>query len=347
MPTVIRDPTPSWLKKENASVFDSPTIQAIRWLAGMIGADDPQSQVLGLMNPTEVGPAGGLAGAMQRLAAKGKKPITAYHGSPHDFDKFSTANIGTGEGAQAYGHGLYFAERPDTAQAYRKTLSHFGHASEMPDNMTKSVLLDGKVVSGSTPSNQLTPLERAALAKHYEGGIQARAIDQVKDTLKYLTPGSPSHTQELETLDALMKNDLTGRVQPFTGRTYEVNIHADPEDFLDWDQPLSQQSVAVQTELGTRLNSRELGLTGSQRFGGAPTGEDIYTRLGRPGVASNFLKEIKIPGIKYLDQGSRAAGKGTRNYVVFDAQIIDIMKKYGVPAAVAASLARSSQEPGR
>ena len=38
--------------------------------------------------------------------------IKAYHSSPHDFDKFDLAKIGTGEGAQVYGHGLYFAENP-------------------------------------------------------------------------------------------------------------------------------------------------------------------------------------------------------------------------------------------
>ena len=40
------------------------------------------------------------------------KGIRAYHSSPHDFDKFDLAKIGTGEGAQVYGHGLYFAESP-------------------------------------------------------------------------------------------------------------------------------------------------------------------------------------------------------------------------------------------
>ena len=33
---------------------------------------------------------------------------TVWHGSPHKFDKFDSSKIGTGEGAQAYGHGLYF-----------------------------------------------------------------------------------------------------------------------------------------------------------------------------------------------------------------------------------------------
>jgi hypothetical protein len=45
-----------------------------------------------------------------------RQGIRAYHGSPHSFDKFSTSQIGTGEGAQAYGRGLYFAEREKTAE---------------------------------------------------------------------------------------------------------------------------------------------------------------------------------------------------------------------------------------
>jgi hypothetical protein len=63
--------------------------------------------------PARVGGMGGLGGA----------PIKAYHGSPHDFDAFDLSKIGTGEGAQAYGHGLYFAENPDVARGYRDTLS--------------------------------------------------------------------------------------------------------------------------------------------------------------------------------------------------------------------------------
>jgi hypothetical protein len=42
----------------------------------------------------------------------------AYHGTPYEVDRFSTEKIGTGEGAQAYGWGLYFAEARDVAQKY-------------------------------------------------------------------------------------------------------------------------------------------------------------------------------------------------------------------------------------
>ena len=54
-----------------------------------------------------------------------EKGIVAYHGSPHDFDRFSTEHIGAGEGAQAYGHGLYFAENEGVAKSYQQSLS--GH----------------------------------------------------------------------------------------------------------------------------------------------------------------------------------------------------------------------------
>lgn len=56
---------------------------------------------------------------------------SAYHGSPHTFDKFSLSKIGTGEGAQAYGHGLYFAGSKDVAEYYKETLSKFNYGDHI------------------------------------------------------------------------------------------------------------------------------------------------------------------------------------------------------------------------
>jgi hypothetical protein len=52
-------------------------------------------------------------------------------------------------------------------------------------------------------------------------------------------------------------------------------------------------------------------------------------------AAASALRERGIPGIKYLDAGSRAAGDGSRNYVVFDDKIVEILRKYGIMAPVA------------
>jgi hypothetical protein len=44
-----------------------------------------------------------------------------YHGSPHDIKgSLNLKNVGTGEGVQVYGWGLYFAENPDVAETYKK-----------------------------------------------------------------------------------------------------------------------------------------------------------------------------------------------------------------------------------
>ena len=47
----------------------------------------------------------------------------AWHGSPHAFTRFSSAHIGSGEGAQGFGWGLYFAESRDVAEYYRDMFS--------------------------------------------------------------------------------------------------------------------------------------------------------------------------------------------------------------------------------
>jgi hypothetical protein len=60
------------------------------------------------------------------------QPLTAYHGTPHTIQgQFDINKVGTGEGAQAYGHGIYFAESPDVADIYRKTLTEFKKPKEL------------------------------------------------------------------------------------------------------------------------------------------------------------------------------------------------------------------------
>jgi hypothetical protein len=55
--------------------------------------------------------------------------LTVYHGTPHKFDKFKTSKIGTGEGNQAFGWGLYFAESRMVAKQYQASVT-----SKQPGN---------------------------------------------------------------------------------------------------------------------------------------------------------------------------------------------------------------------
>ena len=58
--------------------------------------------------------------------------IGGWHGSPHDIPmgrSMLMEKIGTGEGAQAYGHGLYVAEGKNVADTYAKSLAGYVDAS--------------------------------------------------------------------------------------------------------------------------------------------------------------------------------------------------------------------------
>ena len=52
-----------------------------------------------------------------------------------------------------------------------------------------------------------------------------------------------------------------------------------------------------------------------------------------------MLNQSGIPGIRYLDQGSRGAGDGSRNYVLFDDKPIEILRRYASGGDVGPSAA--------
>ena len=128
---------------------------------------------------------------------------------------------------------------------------------------------------------------------------------------------------------------------------YEVNIGADPEHFLHWDKPLSEQSAYVQAALrdwnarqpaDQQLPSRVFGKSPQDLV--EPSGQSIYKHFSGvagndPAAGATALQQAGIPGIRYLDQGSRGAGEGTHNYAVFDANTIDILRKYGIAGLIA------------
>ena len=83
-----------------------------------------------------------LARARSRLQSAGVEPAQtppsfegegymhlAWHGSPHRFDQFTTDAIGSGEGQQAFGWGLYFADQKEVADHYKEILAKKGEGA--------------------------------------------------------------------------------------------------------------------------------------------------------------------------------------------------------------------------
>ena len=259
-------------------------------------------------------------------AAKGG--ITAYHGSPYSFDRFDISKIGTGEGAQAYGHGLYFAGNEDVAKSYRDVLS--------PGKWSYA----DKPASETWDASALDYLDKKVAN---DKGVPA-AIDEAIGRLKnssdfynqtYASGGGGSNLYD-NAIARLQRLDPS-QVKP-AGSVYQVNINADPEQFLDWDKPLSEQSPHVQQNLADVLRYHKVPLNnnaGGETTGGQMMGY-LQSRFGNDVDPASELSDNNIPGIKYLDQGSRGAGGGgTRNYVTFSDDMIDILKKYGLAGALA------------
>lgn len=271
-----------------------------------------------------------------KSAARDEVPgIRAYHGSPHDFDKFDLSKIGTGEGAQAYGHGLYFAENEGVAGSYRTALSRAhggwkfdGKPLEKPEDFW-SLQKQLEDVEGNWRLNKLVN-EFYSLRR--QGYSKDEAIKNRKDW----------HRSDPEMQAAIDEFAKRSDMTEVPGRLYEVNIKADPADFLDWDKPVSPDVWAkARQAIQSGPLPQELKATIPETAPDVP----MSRAAGMLGLdfpaTSKALADAGIPGIKYLDQGSRTAGDGSRNYVVFDDSIVKIIRKYGM-AGLAAFLAASS-----
>lgn len=115
---------------------------------------------------------------------------------------------------------------------------------------------------------------------------------------------------------------------------YEVNLRTSPERLLDWDKPLSAQPGAREA-IARAYENRGMFEKASAVSDGAAdawNGGKIIESVGmqnRPAFTEQ-LRAAGLDGIQYLDAGSRAAGDGSRNYVIFDDKLIDILRRYGL-----------------
>lgn len=243
--------------------------------------------------------------------------IRAYHGSPHSFDRFSLDKIGTGEGAQAYGHGLYFAENEDVARSYRDDLSIRIDFDGQP-------LLDRNQIYNRLPDSTADDYLVASRGNVDEA---LRKLDEDVASILDYYPGRDvsDYRAARDFLEA--NRDRISVSNP--GSMYEVDINARPDTFLDWDRPLSEQAPPVRDAVN-RV-ARDVQPYGLDRITDDMRGVELKRMLQAP-EATQRLSQEGVSGIRYLDGGSRGAGEGSRNYVVFDDALVKILRKYGIGA---------------
>jgi len=252
------------------------------------------------------------------------KLLSAYHGSPHDFDRFSTDAIGTGEGAQAYGYGLYFAGSREVAEYYRDTLSGSRSGRGLPIRDT---------LENAFPGREFDDDERSEIffAAARKDGLTAKQVQNRKASLRDVD------TEKLQEVIEKLRKQARGRL-------YQVELAPEPDEYLLWDKPLSEQSEKVKAALegNEHLLKRYADIDSRRHIYTRPIdqikdmqGQELYenvmaANLGSDKAASEYLHSLGIRGIKYLDGTSRGKGEGNYNYVIFSDDDVSIEAKFSL-----------------
>jgi hypothetical protein len=306
----------------------------------------PEAKEVALMTLPFPRTSTGLAASAMGMADNGllDRAATVWHGSPHKFDKFDSSKIGTGEGAQAYGHGLYLAENPKVAESYQnagiggidwenatyggRTIQSLYDAAQRKQNVAHR-LNDQKAIS---KANAELYYWESLLTGTHPNIAKSNALDP--------DAGWPEMQSFVNSIDDAKFKNINF---PDTG-LYKVDL---PDDqiarMLDWDKPLAKQVPLVQTAIKARL--KELGYSPTAQglrayhieHGGFAdaTGETLSRKFfgDTPEKGAEFMRQQGIPGIRYLDGGSRGTGQGTSNYVVFpgNEDLLTILERNGRP----------------
>jgi hypothetical protein len=349
---------------------------------------------------------GGLPAQLLGDISRGSvSPLDVYHGTPHTLPpternplgEFDASKIGTGEGAQAYGYGIYTAQNPAVAKEYQFMQQNWFDTSKAKykgksiDTWYEQAQKDQE--RAFRTNNKALEQDATARLAYWENIMTHNHPESV---LKQFT--DPNYGWDAATNYA--KSIDLGKFEgiPRTGNLYKVDL---PDEkiatMLDWDKPVSQQKnvmgalrkeaeqrvknrlqVDIENDIRSKLPSQDIGNDYMALFGDQNiavnqdirqqalaklnqidlqplveqelnsfktpdmtwdmSGNELYkllsTRSGSQQQASNLLQSQGIAGIKYLDEGSRATGQGTRNFVVFpnEEKSMTILERNGMPA---------------
>jgi hypothetical protein len=255
--------------------------------------------------------------------------LNAWHGTPHEVrGGFDLSKVGTGEGAQAYGHGMYFGEARGTGEAYAKELGSGVYANDKP-------LIRNNQIVGSTGNKELDDYIIA------NWGDKSKTRRQLLDDIKDIRTHNPEAAKEMQkTLADLRSADLQVKG---SGNLYKVDI---PDEqipmMLDWDKPLSEQMhiwdklpQSIKNSIDEAMENRGLNpmsetldeLKGHHLYNALKhhdVHENLPPEIGKsswftgettyPQHTSAYLESLGIPGIRYLDEQSRGNFKAYATY---------------------------------
>ena len=248
---------------------------------------------------------------------------SAWHGSPHDFDEFDLGAIGTGEGNQAHGWGLYFAKNREVAQAYKDVLGidsveiisgdtkyRLNDDIEWYDNKTKSII------------DAENPLSMA-LTTLSEEGESTKAIKNLTDFIKSKKDNKSDYVvaqvKRAEQAIQILKDNHFDTHQWNT--MFEVDI-PENEYLLNEQENIEKQSPIVKKAVSKISNELNSSVLNNSNLSGKEFYRLLSKELGGDKSASRKLSNFGVKGITYKGEQDGIC------FVVFDDKAIKVIEKY-------------------
>lgn len=281
---------------------------------------------------------------------------SAWHGSPHDFDTFDLGAIGTGEGNQVHGWGLYFAKDKKVSDLYRRELSLIHDVDkgtlfkvDVPD--TKEMIDEQQslnILSKETKQNlnaainALPEQEKEVFINEYTNSplfnhYAKKEIDELGSKFEQLD--NEYRLLKDEYLDKFLKEDLNKITQRNLNRLsekYNIDLKAlkeypnsikDIKNQLDtmWFNAFKEFGMTKQRYRDTYWGKYKKDFSSLLNDSGI-NGRDFYLALskalGSAKQASEHLNKYGVKGITYVGE------QDGRCYVVFDDKAIKVIEKY-------------------
>jgi hypothetical protein len=263
------------------------------------------------------------------------KLLDVYHGTPHTLPpternplgEFDASKIGTGEGAQAYGYGIYTAEARQTGERYRSQLAPERNASDLNTKM-QFVKIGEKPINPDTfdvdVSQELIDAAKSGKKEFLDFANQKKSRwEQLAKDESYKF--QPYAEEKVKAYDDLIKEaEKSGVKYTGAGNLYKIDL---PDEkiatMMDWDKPLSQQSAQVKEALkGIEQDLPSIPDFDLKRWMETdPLASTWHNVLARdlkvePFKISELLQNKGVAGIKYLDELSRGTKyKGDSAYL--------------------------------
>lgn len=284
--------------------------------------------------------------------------IAALHASPHSFRKFSTDYMGQGEGAQAYGWGLYFAESPKVNRSYMNQFAQdkatwkfrevetgvieVMQRSLVGSFLPKDALPEAKEDASDIAWSVLGDLVDAARGSMTVLDIVMELHDEIDTNRKYAET-YPQEREKLEQLEGFMLSllDHLDEIEVRTGMPSNYRVELNVEDYLDfmeggellfWDKGYGSSTTSRigdwlldegKEEAYSLFNDKD---PENGYWMGGKIYRSLEDALGSPREASEFLLRHGVRGIRYADGYTRGKTEEeqTYNYVIFDGNDIKI-----------------------